>query len=247
MPRIKYDENFKETQFNYIMSLLFPNNKPTWITKDFFKGDRTHTKCISVPDNKSIIISLEEGEKIKKQDLILNSIYLNLDKGTIIPKDIEYIDFKETMKEYSKAKRICRKEERLAEGLSSGSMNVLWFKYNAIIKKIEKMVEKKILIVDNIEIDNLAAEEFLALKIGQRRNNNDSLTFLISKTPLDKLNNQFKSKKYKKILNILYGFNFKRVNIEEMVANERKENGKFKGNYEGRKKEKREKQKIIKV
>jgi hypothetical protein len=247
MPRIKYDENFKETQFNYIMSLLFPNNKPSWITKDFFKEDRTHIKCISVPYKKSIIISLEEGEKIKKQDLILNSIYLNLDKGTIIPKDIEYINFKKTMKEYSKAKKICRREERLAEGLSASAMNVLWFKYDKIIKKIEKMVDKKILIVDNIELNNLAAEEFLTLKIGQRRNKEDALTFLVSETPLDELNNQFKSKKYKKIFNILYGFNFKRVNIEEMIANERKENGKFKGNYEGRKKEKREKQKIIKV
>lgn len=237
MPRINANEEFKKMNYEHLIDLLFPNDQPLWMTKEFFKGDRTHKKCIISQNNSGVIMVLEEGSNVKKQDLILNSVYLHLDTGRIIPEDIEYLNFKKTMEKYSKAKKICEKEASKSKCLSSSAMDITWMKNNQIMKKIEKKLEKDLLIVDNIEINNLAAEEFFTLKIGQRRNKKESLTFLVSDNSLEKLNEQFKSKMYKKIFNLLYHFNFFKMNIEEFVNNERQKTKEFKKGYENSRKE----------
>ncbi|MFW5890691.1 MAG: hypothetical protein ACOCUI_00565 [bacterium] len=144
-----------------------------------------------------------ENKKLKER-FIRDLIFYGLKKWEFDIKDIGYLDFNKDVSNYYVANRETDKiRNKHFHPLEMSEIEEETYSKNqAIINKIDKELEKKILIVDNVSVKSILDKEyFFVYKLIKYRQKSGKTTFLLSENSLENLEEQIEDKDYKKILN----------------------------------------------
>jgi len=204
---------------NFYMSQLdgiFPNSKPDWLDMEFINRKPIHDIAINMKEDYGINL-IVKGSKKAKEDLIFNTYYHNyINNVLIINKNTAYFDFEKELKYYFEGKKYLPKEMDKAKE----DRSVRWIRYNQIIQRVEELVEKKFLIVNNIKnIDSEAKEKFLVEKLFSDRLQEGLLTFMMFNKSYKEISNQFTNKEYKQMFNFGYNSWFDILEIDKIIEN----------------------------
>ena len=202
---------------NFYMSQLdriFPDTKPEWFNMDFINRKSTHNIAINMKEDYGVNLIIK-GSKKAKEDLIFNTYYHNYNNKVLkTNKDAVYFDFEKELKHYFKGLDYLPKEiDKNKEDRS-----VRWHRYSQIVNRVDSLIKKKFLIIDNVErLDIEEKEKFLVEKIFEDRLQAGLLTFIMFNKPYKEINNQFKNKEYKQIFNFGYNSWFDILEIDKIA------------------------------
>lgn len=211
-------QNYKpDTFYQKQLKNIFPQTTPGWLNMDFVNRDMTHNMAINMKENKSINFIIKCDKKIK-EDLIFNTYYQNYSNGILQdPEEAVYLDFEKELNIYTKANKYLSNLSHEMDK-EKEDRSVRWIVLDKKYKRFRNLLEKKFLIVDNIQnIDNEYKEKVLIKNILEYRFENGYLTMVFCNQSYREIRKQLKKEENKSILNFAYNSWFDILDLNKII------------------------------